>query len=142
MSTATLPATYASRRPIGWGHTPNGWLTANPSATFGGDYAHGTVTYPAPLTVDAVARFELAPVWAAPEDAVRFALADQRTDGELLVLLVDEATGAIAHGVPRVEVGCTIARNLRRGMAHRVDVWGTIPQASVAAAVLSVLGVG
>ena len=28
MSTATLPATYASRRPIGWGHTPNGWLTA------------------------------------------------------------------------------------------------------------------
>mgnify|MGYP003466980374 FL=1 len=137
-----MPATYASRRPIGWGHTPNGWLTMNPSATFGGDYAHGTVTYPAPLAVDVVARFELAPVWTTPEDAVRFAIADQRPDGELFVLLVDEATGAIAHGVPRVEVGCTIARNLRRGMAHRVDVWGTIPQVALAAAVLSVLGVG
>lgn len=138
-----MPATYASRRPIGWGNTPDGWTVTNPSATFGGDYAHGTVTYPAPLTVEDVARYELAPVWATPEDAVRFALAHQRPGkGTTFAELTDEVGGALAFGTPAAEVGAIVARNLHRHLAHRVDVWGTIPQASVAAAVLSVLGVG
>ena len=140
-----MPTTYACRRPIGFGHTPPGWTTANLRATFGGEYAHGTVTYPAPLAVALVERFELAPVWDSAEDAVRFALAHQDAESEIVEepeALRESAQRAIAKGVPAVEVGCTIARNLRRGMTHRVDVWGTIPQASVAAAVLSVLGVG
>jgi hypothetical protein len=112
-------------RPAGYANVPDGWEGTEPAPPGLGDlFPYGVVVYPAPLTPQAIDRYELTPLWDSKADALDAALATQKSSTPREQWVKDVRQYAPAEPDQLLGYARDVARDLYQEEFYRLPAFG------------------